>query len=433
MTTPPRSAQFTAVTGFLGSAGVARAITTCAIGMAFLSHAIRSLIGWPGLVGMLLVLVLLASASLIARRGTLEWRGLLTVSLLAFVAWCAISVLWSDYQWATLSGSLYQAAIALLGIYIALLRDQIQIVRAFGDSLRALLGASLILEVLSGLLLDSPIKFLGITGGLGDGGPIQGLFGTRNQLGLVALIALVTFVVELLTRSVRRGISISSITVATLVILLTRSPVVIGTLAVTVVVALALVALRRLTPERRRIGEFVVSGTLIVALVSAWTARSQIIDALNAGSEFEYRYSIWKAILTLVNLNPLEGFGWLGYWRSQLPPYVGIDVQGGGSPSAFNAYLDVWVQVGLVGLALFIALLGLALVRSWLLAANKKSIVYLWPALVLVVLATTSAAESAILVESGWLILVICAVRGSEGLSWRNGLRDRDELDPARG
>lgn len=372
---------------------------------------------------------MLAAASLLVRRHTLEWRGVLTVSLIAFVGWCALSLLWSAYQWATLAGVLYQASLALLGVYIALLRDPIQIVRTVGDVLRVLLVASIALEVLSGLLIDMPIPFLGVTGGLAEGGPIQGLFGSRNQLGLVALIALITFAVEALTRSVRRGLSIGSLMLGSVVALLTKSPVTIGTLMLVALAGLTLLALRRLSPERRRIGQFVVSGGVVVVLAAAWVARSQIIDALNAGSEFEYRYAIWKHILQVVAFNPIEGFGWLGYWRTELPPYIGIDAQNGAHPSAFNAYLDALLQVGIVGLGLLLVLLGLAVVRSWLLASNRKSVVYVWSALVIIALAITSAAESAILVEFGWLILVIIAVRGSEGLSWRRGLRD--SLDSA--
>ena len=88
-----------------------------------------------------------------------------------------------------------------------------------------------------------------------------------------------------------------------------------------------------------------------------------------------------------------------------------------------NAYLDVLFQLGLVGLFSLLALVGLALVRSWLLASNKRSVVYAWPALVLVVLLVTSAAESSILVESGWLTLVICTAKASQGLSWRARLQ----------
>ena len=426
MTETPASARRAVITAFLGSAEFARSLSLCSIGVAFLSYAIRSVAGWPTLIAIVVGLVVLSAAALLARRHTLEWRGLLTISLIAFVGWCTISIIWSDYKWAALSGVLYQISIALLGTTIALLRDPIQIVRAFGDVLRVLLVASLILEVLSGLLIDTPITVLGITGGLDTAGPIQGLFGTRNQLGIVALLALITFVVEMRTRALRQGLSIGSIVMGTLVLLLSRSPVALGTLLAVAVAALALFWLRRVTAEQKRVGEIGILVAVIVTLSVTWSARSPIIDALNAGSEFEYRYTIWKRILSVVNVSPIEGFGWLGYWRPALPPYIslGIGIRRGESPSAYNAYLDVLLQVGVVGLVLLLLLIGLALVRSWLLAANKRSVVYVWPALVLVALAVTSAAESAILVEFGWLVLVICAVKASDGLSWRRGLAE---------
>ena len=87
--------------------------------------------------------------------------------------------------------------------------------------------------------------------------------------------------------------------------------------------------------------------------------------------------------------------------------------------TALNAYVDVLLQLGLVGLCAFIALMGLAFVRSWLLAANKRSVVYLWLALMLTVLVSISFAESSVLVEFGWLTLVICAIKASQDLSWR--------------
>jgi exopolysaccharide production protein ExoQ len=37
----------------------------------------------------------------------------------------------------------------------------------------------------------------------------------------------------------------------------------------------------------------------------------------------------------------------------------------------------------------------------------------------MVSLLVTSVFESSILVESGWLLLVICAVKASQGMSWR--------------
>ena len=57
----------------------------------------------------------------------------------------------------------------------------------------------------SGILLDMPFRFLGIQGNIAQLGPIQGIFGTRNLLGFVAVIALITFLIEYRTQSVRLG------------------------------------------------------------------------------------------------------------------------------------------------------------------------------------------------------------------------------------
>ena len=150
-----------------------------------------------------------------------------------------------------------------------------------------------------------------------------------------------------------------------------------------------------------------------------FAARATVIALLNAGSAFEFRYTLWQDVLIYIPLNALEGYGWIGYWRRGLPPFIGIDPFAAPHDSALNAFLDVWLQLGLVGLFAFISLMGLALVRSWLLASNRRSVIYLWPALILIALIVTSAAESFVLVDFGWLSLTVCAVKASQDHSWR--------------
>jgi hypothetical protein len=75
-----------------------------------------------------------------------------------------------------------------------------------------------------------------------------------------------------------------------------------------------------------------------------------------------------------------------------------------------------------IGLLLFVGLGGVALVRAWLLASTRRSVVYVWPALMLVVIAVTSFAESFALGEGGWLLLVVCAVKAARDMSWRDAL-----------
>lgn len=185
---------------------------------------LRELIGWAGWLAILSGLVVLASLSLIARREEIEWHGLLPISLLVFVGWATISLFWSEYNWVTIGSDLYLLAVTMLGIYVALIRDTIQIARAFGNVLRGALVLSLVLEIFSGILIDTPLGFLGIQGSLRELGPIQGIFGTRNQLGIVTLVAIVTFGTELRTRSVPRNLAIGSLVLGGLTLAFARSP-----------------------------------------------------------------------------------------------------------------------------------------------------------------------------------------------------------------
>ncbi|WP_414171165.1 hypothetical protein [Clavibacter tessellarius] len=266
MTLPARLPLPERLPDLLGSARFSAALTHCIVGTAVLAHAIRATMGWAGLVAVVTVLVAMAAGSLVAKRGDWEWRGLLPVSLLLLVGWCAATLLWTAYQPDALGGVLYLAASAFLAVYVGVVRDLIQIVRAVGDVMRLVLVSSLALEVLAGLLIDGPIPFLGIRGALERLGPIQGLLGERTALGALALVAAVTFAVELLTRSVSRGRAVFSLTTALLVASLTRSSVILGTFLVLAVASLAVFGLRHLARQARPLAN---SAVLVLAAVVA--------------------------------------------------------------------------------------------------------------------------------------------------------------------
>ena len=428
---PDPRAGFAVVLAFFGHTRFAKALTVTVLAAAFGSFALRATIGWPGLIAVVSALVLFAALSLIGRWAQLDWHGLLPVSLLVFLGWCVMTMFWSKYLPSTLNGLAYLLAYAFLGVYIAVVRDLIQIVRAVGDVLRVVLTASLVLEIIAGVLLDTPIRFLNITGSLAAGGPAQGILGTRNMLGFVALIAIVTFAVELATRSVRRGVGVYSVVVAALCVVLSGSPVTLGVTLVTALAAVILLALRRAAPETRRGWHFVLLAVGLLTGSLLFFGRVRVLELLSTRREFTYRLEIWRELGRLIDLNPLEGWGWAGYWRPDVSPFFALDVIGNRAhTSALNAFIDVYFQLGLIGFVIFVGFVGLTVGRAWVLAAAKKSIVYLWLALVLVVLLATSVAESAVLVEYGWLLLVICSVKAARDLSWRVRLRRADEPEP---
>ena len=423
------SDRFPLIASALGSPRLVHVCSLVMIGVGFTSDTLQRLIGWPGMLAAVVCLVLIAVVSLLLRRREVDWPGVLPVSLLIFVGWAGLSVLWSAYRWTTVGGVAYLLAFTVLGLYVALLRDTIQIVRSFGDVLRFVLALSLSLEIFSGLLIDMPLRFLGVEGNLAKLGPIQGLMSTRNQLGLVAVLALVTFSLEFVTRSTSRTLAIGSMILAGLCVLLSRSPVAFGVAIAVGIAALALLLIRRAPQQRRALWQW---GALVVALVLAlltWMLRTPIIVALSANSELTYRLELWRGLWNLIAVNPLQGWGWLGQWRPDISPFTSFS-SAREPTSALNAYIDVWFQLGLAGFFAFLVLVGLAFTRSWLLAGRRRSILFAWPALILVALIVSSLAESSMLVEYGWLIFVVCCVKAARELSWRRALGQAGPDEP---
>lgn len=415
---------------FLRSAPFAQALATTIVGATVLAETLRSLMGLAGFLTLLVGLVVLAGASLVARRDMTRWATALPISLLVWLVLCVTSLIWSQYQWATLGGVLYLTALSVLGAFVALSRDTIQIIRLFGDVLRVVLAASLALEILSGVLIDSAIPPLGIEGNLAMLGPIQGLLHTTNQVGIIAILGLVTFIIEWRTRSQNRQIAVGSAIVAVIVVALTGSPVVYGLLVAVALAAGALYLVRRTPAHRRTLAQLLVLGSAVVATIVGWVLRVQIITAFDAAAVLEYRLSIWRQLLTFSDLHSLQGWGWIGPWHTGIPPYSAFWITGGSPGSALNAFLDVYLQLGFVGVTAFIGVVGLAFTRSWLLAGRKRSVIFTWPALVLVLLIASSLFESVLISDYGWVIFVVCAVKAGQELSWRRALEAPDVAPP---
>ncbi|MEW1706127.1 O-antigen ligase family protein [Microbacterium sp. NPDC089190] len=418
----------------LSSAALARAFTLTVFTTVFGGFALTAVAGAVTLATVLAGLCILGAAILFARRDEIEMVRLAPTTLVLLVAWAAASVFWSAAPTAALAGWMQLAGIALLAVVIGHVRDALQTVRALGDVLRWLLGISLGLEVLSGILLDLPIPFLGIQGAIADLGPIQGLFGTRNALGFVTVTALITFLVEFRTQSVGVGVAIGSVVLGGVLAALSGSPTVIVVALVTAVAALALWGVRRVPTDRRRGVQVGLGIGVAVVVAVAYAARASLVAALGAQDDLETRTRVWTRVLDIADIRPVQGFGWFGAWDPDAVPFALVTLADGARhASALNAYLDVLLQLGWVGLLLFLALGGLGLARGWLVAGERRAVVHAWAPLILVALLTVSLFESFTLTGPGWLLLALCAVRAGQSRSWRERLEQRmtDAARPA--
>jgi len=420
-----------AAVDFLRSSLLAAAFATTAIGALFSTHLIRQLMGDAGYGAVITGLCVIGAAIFVARRREVRVFEIMPTTLLLLLVWLLLTVFWSRSMTATIGGWMQLAAPTFLAVVVAQFRDTLQTLRATADVLRVLLTASLAIEILSGILLDLPVPFLGIAGNLAAGGPIQGLFGTRTTLGVVTMIALITFLVEWRTKSVAPGLSVYSVTLAALLALFTASPIVLGMAVVSGLAVGVLVIVRRTRAERRTLLQWSIASALAIGAMLVYAFRRPLVYWLNAEPDFLTRSRLWNEVLDMSALRPVQGWGWIGTWPEHLMPYTFIRFATGEEHgSALNAWMDVLLQAGAVGVVLFVGFAGLALARSWVTASERRSTLYTWPPLVIMVLLADSVVTSSLLGGFGWFLLVLSATRASLVRGWRTGL-DRGPGSPA--
>ncbi|MDW4573357.1 O-antigen ligase family protein [Microbacterium sp. M3] len=430
MTDTPRSASPGWLGTLLASASFARAFTLVVFGAVFSAFAIERVAGRVTYVTIVSGLCVLGIGVMAARRRELSLLRLVPTTVVIFVGWAFVSIFWSSDVGTSFWSWVSMATMAFLAVVIGHVRDTLQTVRALGDVLRALLAVSLALEVLSGILLDVPFAFLGIQGDLAQLGPIQGIFGTRNLLGFVAVLALITFLIEYRTQSVRPGLSVASVVLAGGLAVLSDSPTVV-VLALGVGLAVGALALvRHARPERRAGLQLALGALVVIGVFVGYAARHPIIALLGAGTDFSMRVELWNFMVDILRQRPVQGFGWFGVWNQGEYPFNAINFWlDTDHATGLNAYFDVALQLGWVGLVLFLAIGALALGRSWLVAGERRSVVYAWTPLMLVALLVNSMFESFTLTGLGWLMLVLCAVRAGQSRSWREKIDNGTDAD----
>jgi O-antigen ligase len=165
----------------------------------------------------------------------------------------------------------------------------------------------------------------------------------------------------------------------------------------------------------------VAGASVVVGGVGLVALTPQLLALLGKSADLTGRLDIWRSVAGLAAERPVFGWGWVSYWAPWVEPFEGLAVRRGVVYlQAHNAWLDVWLQLGVLGLIIFAAAVFSTLWRCWFLAVDRPrraladtepyAASALLPLLLLVALIAQSLAESRILIESGWLLLVVLAV-----------------------
>ncbi len=122
------------------------------------------------------------------------------------------------------------------------------------------------------------------------------------------------------------------------------------------------------------------------------------------------RSDIWKAVLVAISNRPILGYGYMGFFHGLEGASVNLTLASGWSVSAaHNGFLDVWVMLGAVGLALLVAAFARACKDTFICLRAEYSPYLAWCGSVILLLIVTNMDERAAVVPND-LIWVFCVI-----------------------
>lgn len=401
----------------------------------------RNLLSWYGFG--VIVLLLLAGAIVLLVRGRRAVRlSRMPYPLMVFLLLATASIAWSFYPSSSALGASLQWITTIVALPVALLLSWPELLRVLGWVLRLILALSFLFEFVVSAFIRHPVFPVWVTPDdpkhvakllywsrdlLFSGGKIQGVVGNSSLLAMIALIALIVFAIQLACRSVGTWGWFWLVAAATTIGITRSATIYIALVAVLVVAGAALLVRRATTRRGRGISYGVIAASIVVIGAAGLLFHAPLLHLMGKSTELTGRIDIWNAVIHLAQQRPSFGWGWVSYWTPWAEPFKSLIVKGGVQVMhAHNAWLDMWLQLGILGLVVFGALVLATLVRSWLMATDRAANLkegaapgsrghYFWigmlPLLVLSAQLVQSLAESRILVEGGWILLVLFAVK----------------------
>lgn len=286
--------------------------------------------------------------------------------LWVFVGWAFLSVLWSGAP----AISLRRAASALLATLYGLLLY----LRYPFRSVLTMLGTALAIAVLSSM---AAILFLPEWGLMGfpHPGAWQGVFFHKNALGRACVLGIAVFGPLASSSTHWKRWAWTGLTIAALVIIIGSQSATALVLAAILAMSGALLVLVRKLPHMLKPVPIILA--LAIALVAMTVLPDFLLGLLGKDPTLTGRLPLWETVLQSIQEKPFLGYGYGAFWRGWAGPSAQVWlVHLWEPPHAHNGYLDLWLELGLVGLVLGLGLLAAMLVRGFLgsLTPSKREV-----------------------------------------------------------
>lgn len=333
-----------------------------------------------------------------------RWKTSLRIALvdrllLSLVGIAVLSATWSVEPQVTLRRVLALIGTSLVGVHLA---SRFTTYRQI-ELIAIALGIAAGLSVVFALALPS----YGIESGM-HAGAWRGVYVQKNILGrMMALGVVASFMVFL------KGVRVRWIAVAGLI--LSATLLVCSRSVSSMVIASAVIAstpLLRVSRWRYSLAlpAFLTAAMLVGALVNVASTRFDgVLESLGRDSSLTGRTEIWPVVLQSIAKRPWLGFGYGAFWLGDRGESQSVAATLGWElPHSHNGYLDLCLDLGILGLFIFLVGFTFSGVRALVRLRKELTVDSIWPTLFLLLMFLYNFVESAILTRNSifWVVYV---------------------------
>ena len=338
----------------------------------------------------------------------LRWKKVIRVMrkekiIILLVGIAVFSFIWSSLPSKTLTRGVAIIGTTLFGLYLAsryTIKKQLK-----------LLGWMYGIAVILSFVFIAVIPKWGIMGGI-HAGKWRGIYNHKNTLGKVIVPGLVVFL--LLASSSKKyswllwmGFSLS-------LILLLRAGSTTSLLNGVCLIA-ACISFRvfrwrdnLMVPSTITIGSL---GAIFYVIVSVTTEA--ILKALGKDATLTGRGDMWPYIFEMVWKKPILGYGYSGFWYGpDTPSYYIWQATGWTPPNSHNGFLDLWLQIGLLGLLIYLfGYLVVTLPKAFYWLRTTRTSEGFWPLVYMIYMLIANISETTLMIQNDifWVLYVAVA------------------------
>lgn len=340
---------------------------------AFMNLVIVNGIGESGMgIRVLWYVAYIGMITLFFRRCSRRGRKLLFVGPLAAVIVFAIaSTLWSQDPMLSLRRSLVLVFVLLFGVYFASrfnLKDQLRL-------LAWVCGICIVFSFIFGLFgLGTAVDArMGVEGW-------YGIFIQKNILGRTMVVSALTFFFWGRAEPEHKWLARTGLLGSLVLIVLSQSMTSILVLALLIPVLPYLRWTLHKSQGRMVAGIIVLSAFGSAAILYAVTHLPQVTELIGRGPTLTGRIQVWILSCVMALRRPWLGYGYSAFWlQNQLATLRIWGALGLRMPSAHNGYIELWLELGVIGASLFLLGFVYYALRAMRLVRQDSRLVAAWP------------------------------------------------------